>query len=58
MGAIVKRVVVLDDDDTFGVRSMAYLSLSFDHRVLDGADADRFIARLKRLIEDFPEEAL
>ena len=59
VGAIKKRVVVLDDEEeTFGVRSMAILSLSFDHRVLDGADADRFMARVKDLLENFPEEAL
>ena len=59
VGAIQKRVVVLDDEEeTLGVRSMAFLALSFDHRVLDGADADRFMARVKHLLETFPEEAL
>lgn len=59
VGAIRKRVVVLDEEEeTLGVRSMACLALSFDHRVIDGSDADRFMARIKDLLENFPEEAI
>lgn len=48
--AIRKRPVVLDDDRIV-VRSMSYLSNSFDHRVIDGAHGARFTARLKALLE-------
>ncbi|HXE73295.1 MAG TPA: dihydrolipoamide acetyltransferase family protein [Candidatus Nitrosotenuis sp.] len=57
VGAIQRRVVALDDD-TFGIRRMMYLALSFDHRVIDGADADRFMADLRHYLENFPEEGL
>ncbi len=50
VGAIQKRVVVLEDD-AIAVRPMVYLSLSFDHRVLDGATADAFLARIVRNLE-------
>jgi len=50
VGAIQKRVVVLDDD-AIAVRPMVYLSLTFDHRVLDGASADWFMAELVKLLE-------
>jgi len=59
VGAIRKRVVVLDEEEeTLGVRSMACLALSFDHRVIDGSDGDRFMARVRELLENFPEEAI
>ncbi len=50
VGAIQKRVVVLDDD-AIAVRPMVYLSLTFDHRVLDGASADWFMAEVVKLLE-------
>jgi 2-oxoglutarate dehydrogenase E2 component (dihydrolipoamide succinyltransferase) len=50
VGAIQKRVVVLDND-AIAVRPMVYLTLTFDHRVLDGAAADRFMADIKRKLE-------
>jgi 2-oxoglutarate dehydrogenase E2 component (dihydrolipoamide succinyltransferase) len=34
------------------------LSMSYDHRIVDGADADRFLADVKRTLEQFPEEAV
>ncbi len=45
-----------EGDDFVGVRWMAYFALSFDHRVIDGADAERFLAYIKELLEagDFP----
>jgi 2-oxoglutarate dehydrogenase E2 component (dihydrolipoamide succinyltransferase) len=49
VGAIQKRVVVLDDGaggDTFAIRPMVYLSFTFDHRILDGASADGFLAKV------------
>ncbi len=49
VGAVVKRSVVIDD--AIAIRSMAYLSLSFDHRVIDGADADAFLRKVKGILE-------
>lgn len=51
VGAITKRVVVIDD--AIAIRPMAYLSLSFDHRVFDGSVADRFLQKLKENLEAF-----
>ena len=50
VGAIKKRVVVLDND-ALAVRPMVYLSFTFDHRVLDGASADWFVAEIVALLE-------
>jgi 2-oxoglutarate dehydrogenase E2 component (dihydrolipoamide succinyltransferase) len=44
-----------DGEDTIAVRTCAYFSISFDHRVIDGAVADQFLAQLKRNIEQFPD---
>lgn len=49
IGAIQKRAVVIDD--AIAIRPMSYLSLSFDHRVIDGATADRFMAKMKHYLE-------
>ncbi len=49
IGAIQKRPVVIDD--AIAIRSMVYLSLSFDHRILDGAQADQFMRRVKEILE-------
>jgi 2-oxoglutarate dehydrogenase E2 component (dihydrolipoamide succinyltransferase) len=49
VGGIEKRPVVVQD--AIAIRSMVYLSLSFDHRVIDGAVADRFMARLKERMQ-------
>ncbi len=51
VGALSKRVVVLNDD-TFGVRSMVYISLTFDHRVVDGIYGCNFLNSLKKHIEN------
>ena len=51
VGAIQKRPVVLSDTDAIAIRSMAYLSLTFDHRLVDGAVADRFLAEVKSTLE-------
>ena len=61
LGAIEKRPKVVtgpDGEDTIAIRTCAYFSISFDHRIVDGADADRFMADLKKTLETFPEAAL
>lgn len=61
VGAIEKRpkVVTLDDgQDVIAIRTVGMLSLSYDHRVVDGADADRFMSDVKRALENFAEEAV
>jgi pyruvate dehydrogenase E2 component (dihydrolipoamide acetyltransferase) len=58
LGAIEKRPKVItgaDGEDTIAIRTCAYFSISFDHKVVDGADADRFMADLKRTLETLPE---
>jgi 2-oxoglutarate dehydrogenase E2 component (dihydrolipoamide succinyltransferase) len=58
LGAIEKRPKVItgaDGEDTIAIRTCAYFSLSFDHKVVDGADADRFMGDLKRSLEQIPE---
>jgi 2-oxoisovalerate dehydrogenase E2 component (dihydrolipoyl transacylase) len=50
VGMIQKRVVVVEGD-AIAVRPMAYMSLTFDHRIMDGALADRFMAVIKRTLE-------
>jgi pyruvate dehydrogenase E2 component (dihydrolipoamide acetyltransferase) len=53
-GAVVKRPVAVtgpDGEDKVEIRPMAYLALSYDHRLVDGADAARFLATLKRRLE-------
>ena len=54
LGAIVKRPMVVrgeDGGETMAIRSMVYLALSYDHRVVDGADAARFLVTLKERLE-------
>ena len=58
VGAIEKRPKVIsgaDGEDTIAIRTCAYFSISFDHRIIDGAIADQFLAQIKRNIESFPE---
>ncbi len=59
VGSITKQPAVLtvDGTDSIGIRLMGMLSLAFDHRVVDGADADRFMADVKRTLESFAEDA-
>ena len=47
-----------DGEDTIAIRTCAYFSISFDHRVIDGAIADQFLAFVKKTIETFPETGL
>ncbi|GIV79453.1 2-oxo acid dehydrogenase subunit E2 [Litorilinea aerophila] len=64
IGAIVKRPVVRSGndsllpsaDDAIVIRPMCYLSFTFDHRILDGAQADRFVAIIKETLEEWPLE--
>jgi 2-oxoglutarate dehydrogenase E2 component (dihydrolipoamide succinyltransferase) len=61
VGTIEKRPKVAtlpDGTDTIAIRTMGMVSMSYDHRVVDGADADRFLADVKRALEDFPEGAI
>ena len=51
IGAIEKRVVVVDD--AIGIRPMGYLTLGYDHRLVDGAVADQFLAQVKDTLEKF-----
>jgi len=58
LGAIEKRPKVVtgaDGEDTIAIRTCAYFSLSFDHKVIDGADADRFMSDLKKALESVTE---
>ncbi len=55
-GAIEKRVLAVTDshgNDAFAIRPMVYLSLVFDHRILDGASADAFLAKVKGTLENW-----
>ena len=55
LGAVVKRPTVVKGEDggeTIAIRSMVYLALSYDHRVVDGADAARFLTSLKERLEE------
>ncbi|MEO3803301.1 2-oxoglutarate dehydrogenase, E2 component, dihydrolipoamide succinyltransferase [Nonomuraea sp. B1E8] len=58
-GAVVKRPVVIDtpEGEAISVRSMVYLALTYDHRLVDGADAARFLTTVKRRLEEGRFEA-
>jgi 2-oxoglutarate dehydrogenase E2 component (dihydrolipoamide succinyltransferase) len=61
VGTIEKRpkVVTLDDGgDALAIRTMGMLTMSYDHRVVDGADADRFLADVKATLQNFPEQEM
>jgi 2-oxoglutarate dehydrogenase E2 component (dihydrolipoamide succinyltransferase) len=60
VGSIEKQpaVITVDGTDTIGVRTKGMLSLAFDHRIVDGADADRFMAEVKRTLQEYPEAAV
>ncbi|HEY8062468.1 MAG TPA: dihydrolipoamide acetyltransferase family protein, partial [Gemmatimonadales bacterium] len=58
IGAIEKRPAVItlpDGSDSIGVRTKGMFCLAYDHRVVDGADADRFLADVRRTLQAFPE---
>jgi 2-oxoglutarate dehydrogenase E2 component (dihydrolipoamide succinyltransferase) len=59
-GAVVKRPVVIKDEDgneSLAIRSMVYLAMSYDHRIVDGADAARFLSTMKERLEEGAFEA-
>ncbi len=56
VGAVEKTPVVVDD--AIAIRSIAYLALTFDHRLIDGALADQFTAKVKSILESWSEEVL
>ncbi len=60
-GAVEKRVVVVEDPETgtdsIAIRKRSLFCLGYDHRMVDGADAARFLARLQDLMGNFPEDA-
>ncbi len=56
LGTIEKRPVVRDD--AIAIRTMAYVCLTFDHRIVDGSDADRFMALIKKSLQEFDETSL
>jgi pyruvate dehydrogenase E2 component (dihydrolipoamide acetyltransferase) len=60
VGSIEKQpaVITVDGTDTLAIRLKGMLSLAFDHRIVDGADADRFMADVKKLLQGFPEAAV
>jgi pyruvate dehydrogenase E2 component (dihydrolipoamide acetyltransferase) len=61
VGAIEKRpkvVTSVDGTDSIAVRTMGMLTMSYDHRVVDGADADKFLADVKTMLQEFPEGAV
>ncbi|HEX2219230.1 MAG TPA: dihydrolipoamide acetyltransferase family protein [Gemmatimonadales bacterium] len=60
VGSIEKQpaVITVDGTDSIAVRTKGMLSLAFDHRIVDGADADRFMADVKKTLQEFPEAAV
>ncbi|MFL6258541.1 MAG: 2-oxoglutarate dehydrogenase, E2 component, dihydrolipoamide succinyltransferase [Thermoanaerobaculia bacterium] len=55
VGAIEKRPIVVEDEDgndSIVIKTMSYFSISYDHRLVDGADADRFMIDLKKVLEE------
>ncbi|MGE3508930.1 MAG: dihydrolipoamide acetyltransferase family protein [Vicinamibacterales bacterium] len=56
MGVVEKRVVVIDD--AIAIRPMAYLSLGYDHRIIDGAVADEFMSHVKQTLEHWDPQSV
>jgi pyruvate dehydrogenase E2 component (dihydrolipoamide acetyltransferase) len=56
IGSVVKEPVVVDD--AIAIRSTCYLALTFDHRLIDGAVADQFTAKVKSVLENWSEEVM
>jgi pyruvate dehydrogenase E2 component (dihydrolipoyllysine-residue acetyltransferase) len=57
VGTIEKRPVVIEDEngnDALAIKTMCYLAITYDHRLVDGADADRFMLDVKKVIEEDP----
>jgi 2-oxoglutarate dehydrogenase E2 component (dihydrolipoamide succinyltransferase) len=47
-----------DGEDVIAIRTCAFFSLSFDHRIVDGADADKFLAAVKKGLEAYPDQEI
>ena len=58
VGAVEMRPVVVDENGTIEARARSYLTLGFDHRLIDGAIADRFMAKVKSNLEEFDGKSL
>ena len=61
VGGISKKPVVVTDkdgNDSIAIRSRMHLSIGYDHRVIDGAVADQFMAEVKKFLENWNEELL
>ena len=61
VGVIEKRPKIMtgqDGEDTIAIRTCCYFSISFDHRVIDGAVADQFLGHVKKTIEEYPESGV
>jgi pyruvate dehydrogenase E2 component (dihydrolipoamide acetyltransferase) len=61
VGGILKKPVVITDkdgNDSIAIRSMMHLSIGYDHRIVDGAVADQFMAEVKQFLENWSEELL
>jgi 2-oxoglutarate dehydrogenase E2 component (dihydrolipoamide succinyltransferase) len=61
IGGITKKPVVLTDkdgNDSIAIRSMMHMSIGYDHRIIDGAIADQFMAEVKKFLENWNEELL
>ncbi|MFL5494115.1 MAG: dihydrolipoamide acetyltransferase family protein [Gemmatimonadales bacterium] len=60
VGSIEKQpaVITVDGTDSLAIRTRGMLSLAFDHRIVDGADADRFMGDVKHSLQQFPESAV
>ena len=56
VGAVEKVPVVIDD--AIAIRSVAYLALTFDHRLMDGALADQFVQKIKEVLENWTDSIL
>lgn len=50
-------VTAADGSDSLAIRTRGTMAMSYDHRIVDGADADRFLADLRQSLEQFPESA-
>jgi 2-oxoglutarate dehydrogenase E2 component (dihydrolipoamide succinyltransferase) len=60
VGSIERRPAVItaaDGSEALGIRTLGYLAMAFDHRIVDGADADRFLADVKQSLHRFPDPA-
>ncbi|MEJ7608242.1 MAG: 2-oxo acid dehydrogenase subunit E2 [Bryobacteraceae bacterium] len=57
VGAVEKTPVVVDND-AIAIRSICYLAMTFDHRLIDGALADQFVAKVKQVLESWTDSIL